>query len=567
VYDFWSRVCGQLGQHLDGETVAHLEGRIPSLSTLDRDYILDLWRTNNLFCHLQGSARDDRMLDAILTTKYRIPSLRLFLEDSKYLEVGAKALKMLLPEKYKGSIQHAFQHDARSSIALEGADPKCPLSYNRQAYLQVWLFAFRNFADLTEYQPRKEPGRSKPVSKGKNFLTLQRFAVLAEQSGIENMKVMSLVKNNAQRDMCSEFLQRIDPNAYLNGGSLEKDTIALMAHLSNRTNINSDPSLQTLPTLAYQNTMNVGFERRCGRPFELSYYIDRQFLYLKYIYDVRLDKPSACISSFAIQREIFRAFFYDRSDACDLGASSTGLTDDTHMPDAVANTINIPNPDNITPDFIDNTNHQSQSSDIHMGNTQTESAVTLQANPENPTIQTSLLHEEEHERPEMQLMTTNGNVAEEDELFDSPISIEDQLRIFSREDRADWRWNYQIPIPMGCNFSALINTFLWLSDIVREEKLFGFQMEPILIFDSNYYHLVTDPQKFLTERKFRHTVDVLKVLTGNHMFRTIGPSSDGKFKVYTFERSGINSVIPPQINKDTSPSADLFGCFLEYDEL
>jgi len=48
------------------------------------------------------------ILERIYSVEYIIPSIYTFLKDTKYLELGAKILKKILPVNYKYSIAQAF---------------------------------------------------------------------------------------------------------------------------------------------------------------------------------------------------------------------------------------------------------------------------------------------------------------------------------------------------------------------------------------------------------------------------------------------------------------------------
>lgn len=92
--------------HLDALTVQTLQGS-PSVS---EDYEFICQRKDVLFPRLESAAERTDLMARIRSIRHVIPSLHTFLEDTKYLELGAKVMKALLPPGCKVSIHEKSSH-------------------------------------------------------------------------------------------------------------------------------------------------------------------------------------------------------------------------------------------------------------------------------------------------------------------------------------------------------------------------------------------------------------------------------------------------------------------------
>jgi Protein of unknown function (DUF3723) len=175
----WRRILSN--EHLpfvDPASVTFLETLAPKFSTQDSAAMRRAMHDKILFPQISGEIARGRILNRILKIPERIPSLFTFLEDTKYLEPCAKALKLLfpvIPPRSTSSLRETFSRhlSVRQS-------PRMPVQQSEQvyaslhvaraqvgewlAYRQLWLFAMRHFPDLTDTLPRKDPRKPKPKS-------------------------------------------------------------------------------------------------------------------------------------------------------------------------------------------------------------------------------------------------------------------------------------------------------------------------------------------------------------------------------------------------------------------
>ena len=322
VYRCWRIICGcgDTRAHLDPLTVSLVEGKAPCYSWSDEKTLKELWLDGSLFNEVKDPAERDRIWQTISSLRCRIPSLRTFLEDTKYLEACSTAIRGLLPTKFKGSVQDTLtRYHTRQAPVYDFKNSTCRVGEItaeeafRIAYLQVWLFSFRNFADLTDIQPRKDSGRSKPLTKGRSPLTWNSFAVLAQKSGFETAQIRKLVTQDPREQMCEDFLRRTNPMGYqsFHTDDLGRDIKRLIAHI-NELAPQSDKKTVPCPPFSSNLSIILPPDQRFGKPFEAAYYNNREFLFVDLLFDMLADfgeERALNVTQFAIQREILCAFF------------------------------------------------------------------------------------------------------------------------------------------------------------------------------------------------------------------------------------------------------------------
>lgn len=104
-----------------------------------------------------------RLRQAALQYPKTIPSLRTFLENTKYLKVMTDVIKRVLSPKFKGTIREAM---LKRYVSPQGFQYKIQTSENDfdqregskeygfwSAYRQLFLFAMRHFFGLTDLHP------------------------------------------------------------------------------------------------------------------------------------------------------------------------------------------------------------------------------------------------------------------------------------------------------------------------------------------------------------------------------------------------------------------------------
>lgn len=82
-----------------------LEGRCPRLSIADHRYVSEVFENRLAFLMVHDPTLRLKLLDAALGFSIIIQSLKIFLENTKYLKAMTDAVKTILPKSSKGIIR------------------------------------------------------------------------------------------------------------------------------------------------------------------------------------------------------------------------------------------------------------------------------------------------------------------------------------------------------------------------------------------------------------------------------------------------------------------------------
>jgi Protein of unknown function (DUF3723) len=272
---------------LDSRTVELLEGRSPHCSTADLRYVNSCFESKQLFVSVVDSAIREQIRARVCAIKTIIPSLRTFQEDTIWLEPCWKILRKLLPPKTKGTLRkelrrsysrpknrHLRVQTTESTVDMRSAVDGSGFWF---AYRQLFLCSQRYFPYMTEIRPRK--GRAKAEGELKDCGILlksdvcwNRLAKLALELGFSNISIQKLYQED----------------------------------LAISTNFRSE---EASPQLTVDAEEEWRIERRCGRIFEQAFHRDQKYMFLDHIYSNSDPSPRQTITSFAVFRHVFHAFF------------------------------------------------------------------------------------------------------------------------------------------------------------------------------------------------------------------------------------------------------------------
>ncbi|EKV12001.1 hypothetical protein PDIG_47160 [Penicillium digitatum PHI26] len=159
----WQSFTCQNSQFLDPSTLAMLEGRCPRLSMADYQYIKNAFQDGSAFSMVNNPTLRSKMQHAVLGYRKIIPSLRTFLENTKYLKAMTDVVKKILPVNFKGTIRQAMfryyvaprnQQFYIQSLENKFVQKVGPKDFGFwSAYRQLFLFAMRHFCGMTDSQP------------------------------------------------------------------------------------------------------------------------------------------------------------------------------------------------------------------------------------------------------------------------------------------------------------------------------------------------------------------------------------------------------------------------------
>ncbi|ERF68657.1 hypothetical protein EPUS_05718 [Endocarpon pusillum Z07020] len=341
----WRQILSN--EHLafvDPATVAFLETLAPKFSTQDSAAVRRAMHDRVIFPQISREITRGQILNRILETPERIPSLFTFFEDTKYLEPCAKALKFLLPPIQPRSTSSLRDTFSRHFSVRQS--PSIPIQKSEQvyaslhvdspriggwlAYRQLWLFAMRHFPDLTDTIPRKDLRKPKPTQEGKRSSCIRfQLADLAHRLGYNSEQIHALRDEDPDRSMARTFLSQIRPTDIYDFS--EEDRAGLVEHICEE--IRRRSSVIRIETTPAYTTDEKGqpkshrcgrpFEQNhrsdqpflfCGRPFEQNHRSDQPFLFLGNIYGQIKMQRREHLTSFAFTRDIFMAFFGDNED-------------------------------------------------------------------------------------------------------------------------------------------------------------------------------------------------------------------------------------------------------------
>lgn len=312
IWQIWNYICEEddaLRLQLDISTVDVLQGRCHRYSE-DRNYLET--RRSESFPAVCGPHIRENLWQRIMSVDSIITSLHTFLEDTKYLEPCAKVLKGLLPSKFKGSIQQAFEtlHNGQKLLKLQMSENTSRLqdqpsvaTNHWKAYRQLWLFAMRHFPEMVGHAPRKDSRSIRCPKSNTEYIYWHDIAELAVACGYERVKRPFLHRVDADVKMTEEFLRRVRPrtdgHAVTSFDQEVRQIVSILQGMDDK--IDSDQPAQS------KNPCLEDLAHRCGVPFAESFDRDNRLLFLHTIYAPRLQEET--LTSFSVKKDMFIRFF------------------------------------------------------------------------------------------------------------------------------------------------------------------------------------------------------------------------------------------------------------------
>lgn len=308
----WTYILGDVDESLlemtDDTTIRQLECLMPSQSKQDSQIVRNLMDTKAIFPRVTEAATRAKVLDNLLAVDVLIPSLRTFFENLKYLEPCAKIMRSLLTHKKIVSIKQALSgsyfHPADHCIEYGPGDTRLHVRQQydadlASAYHTLWLFALRNFPQMTSTTPKKSPNGSRPVITEPNPAIWQEFGILAQDLGFRTEAVQTMAAQNSQSLLATLIVDKAGIES-----SQQSEMARRIAQLLCSAKLLQPGVLPSSPGCLEW----VPPERRCGRPYQDDHLIDRTKLYLPFIYTSPASMVSEITTAFC-KRDMFRAFF------------------------------------------------------------------------------------------------------------------------------------------------------------------------------------------------------------------------------------------------------------------
>ena len=291
-------------------------------------------RNYTLFPLIQSPVARATILNNLLKAKYMILSLGTFLEDVKWLKPCVKVIRGLLSGDGKDSTRQSAFHcysglnQSTNKARIQKSDlqiTKRPASEKQamlSAYLQIWLFAWRYFPELSVILPRKDVGKPKPPAIASNVRCWRGLAQLAQILRFESERITTLTSHNPDMPIVDNFLRRARPDAFyqISDQAHAASTFEIYRVLSNIQEPTNSVGTAT-PTVSREW---IPIEHRYGRPFQQSYKESKHSFFLLDVYATK----EQTVSYFAVNRDIFHAFFGHNAPAAFVGVTPpTGVWD------------------------------------------------------------------------------------------------------------------------------------------------------------------------------------------------------------------------------------------------
>ncbi|KAJ5475417.1 hypothetical protein N7539_007704 [Penicillium diatomitis] len=216
IFSRWSHVLDDdTVPYLDAPSVVLLEGLMPHTSQLDRSKIEDLIDSAKIFALLKDSGQRTALKARLLTVPGRIITLNTLFQDAMLFEGPSKALRLLCPQKFKGSFADTMLKQWRKPLddtPLQASEhrwttvpnPACSFMF---CLVQLWLFAMRHFI----YQPEPRGDCSDGFSVR---FCLVKMAELAEHLGFESKQTRDLTRHDVWEIIATNILKSFSEQGF-----------------------------------------------------------------------------------------------------------------------------------------------------------------------------------------------------------------------------------------------------------------------------------------------------------------------------------------------------------------
>lgn len=333
----WSYILADLpSRYVDAYTVACLEGRSPKLARQDRVYLNEKIDAGEIFCWVSEIHRT-KLRQKISSVFCIIPSLHTFLEDTKWLEPAAKAVRVILFKESRLTIRKQLSdYFVLEACRFRGVDQKIAFG---KAYRTLFLLALLHWAELGEVNPRRDNKNSRAPPLRSKTESLQKLYKEAFQLGFHTPVVLDAQGVDCHRDLARAAILHVRPDLNSVAGDIAEAVIQEVAG-----------SLRKLDTMDECQTQKGHISTnicqpfrlfyRCGRMYEHAYHSNQVLLHAQNVYPPQDDTFSReDITPFGVSANTFRAFFGNEF-AAPARIDQEGVPLPTAGPDRSQNLLN-----------------------------------------------------------------------------------------------------------------------------------------------------------------------------------------------------------------------------------
>ncbi|KFY02467.1 hypothetical protein V490_00495 [Pseudogymnoascus sp. VKM F-3557] len=308
----------EIAEIFDAETVKGIEARAPMVSLADREHIMERFREEKpIFSKIGESATRARLQQNVLAINGLIPSMKTFLADTLYLEDCLLAMKILIDpttRQSRDSLRHMWHGFPTSCIVLEYADgltqeANFVMEEEDQfqiAYIQIWMFAMRNYPRLTSLVPKTDSNH-KVVSTGPSPEWQRKYAVTATALGFKSNAINRLLEEDPDAANVRDMLSKArPPDKFMYDVQAETHShCELLRRIQDtQTQLGQDttPVWTTKASKVKQN-------RRYGRPFERALEECKPYFFLHNMFREPPSLSGRYFTDLFVKRSMLQFFF------------------------------------------------------------------------------------------------------------------------------------------------------------------------------------------------------------------------------------------------------------------
>ena len=247
--------------------------------------------SRKLFRRVHHQGQREAIRHRLEHISYLIPSLDTLIKNLGWLEPccavlfnivtipRGRSLRKSLLKAYSRPIETLIQWNEQDFRRRQPGEVAEDANFD---YVQMWLFAMRNFPDMTEFATRESTDTRRPCTK-LNARLVQDLGATAFRLGFRTSKAVALKNEDPERALAGQFTEDVG----LRPGAERAQFIEEVTDLLKR-------ALQTTPTFSSRSARRLESvdepQRRAGRPRDDFFRASRNHLYpaplfRPYVYD------------------------------------------------------------------------------------------------------------------------------------------------------------------------------------------------------------------------------------------------------------------------------------------
>ncbi|KAL5350973.1 hypothetical protein ACLOAV_004546 [Pseudogymnoascus australis] len=316
----WVFIIGndlELAEKIDESTVKQIEARAPMVSLADKEDIVQGFRDGTIFGQVGEGATRMRLQRNVLAVNGMISSITTFFADTLYLEESHLAIKVLIdPTTYqtRKALRLMWRGSQSNHVVLEYVDglkeaANASIEEEGQfqiAYIQLWMFAMRNYPRLTNLFPKTD-SKHKVSSTGPDPEWLRKFAAFAKALGFISKAINRLLEEDPDfvnvRDMLSKARP---PNKFVY--DVQSQTRSHCELLRRIQGTQAELEWDTTPVWTTEAS-KIKKKRRYGRSFERALEECKPTFFLHNMFREPPPSSGRYFTDLFVKRSMLRSFF------------------------------------------------------------------------------------------------------------------------------------------------------------------------------------------------------------------------------------------------------------------